>query len=197
MSHMQALLSRAQNQCELCGSTNHLSIYGVKGQHLTDEDSALIICSNCKLQIETPSKIKLGHWQCLLTTIWSEYGPVKIMCYRILEYLKKETWASELLEQLYLSDEELIIAKAEPLKNPNDNQTVADDASTIDANGTKLLEGDSVTLIKDLNVKGAGFTAKRGTIVKNIHLTNNPEHIEGKVNGTAIVIIAEFVKKSI
>jgi len=51
-------------------------------------------------------------------------------------------------------------------------------------------------LIKDLDVKGAGFTAKRGTAVRNISLTSNPEHIEGRVNGTRIVLLTCFLKKS-
>jgi protein PhnA len=67
---------------------------------------------------------------------------------------------------------------------------------TVDSNGTELLEGDSVTLIKDLDVKGANFTAKRGTMVKNIHLTDNPEHIEGKVNKQSIVLKTCFLKKA-
>ncbi|MGL5800184.1 MAG: PhnA domain-containing protein, partial [Plesiomonas sp.] len=57
-------------------------------------------------------------------------------------------------------------------------------------------DGDSVTLIKDLVVKGANFTAKRGTMVKNITLTSNPEHIEGRVNGVHIVLVAAFLKKA-
>ena len=57
--------------------------------------------------------------------------------------------------------------------------------------------GDSVTLIKDLNVKGANFTAKRGTAVRNISLVqDNPEHIEGRVEGQRIVILTQFVKKN-
>jgi protein PhnA len=60
-----------------------------------------------------------------------------------------------------------------------------------------LASGDSVTLIKDLEVKGAGFTAKRGTAVRTISLVQeNPEHIEGRVNGQRIVILTKFVKKS-
>ncbi|MDD4885088.1 PhnA domain-containing protein, partial [Sulfuricurvum sp.] len=53
-----------------------------------------------------------------------------------------------------------------------------------------------VTLIKDLEVKGAGFTAKRGTIVKNIRLTDDPKYIEGKINGSTIVLVAAFMKKA-
>jgi protein PhnA len=65
-----------------------------------------------------------------------------------------------------------------------------------DSNGTLLAEGDTVTLIKDLDVKGAGFTAKRGTVVKNIHLTDDPKYIEGKINGSLIVIVSAYTKKA-
>jgi protein PhnA len=52
-------------------------------------------------------------------------------------------------------------------------------------------------LIKDLNVKGANFTAKLGTAVKGIsQVANNSEHIEGKVNGQQIVILTKFYKKA-
>jgi protein PhnA len=65
-----------------------------------------------------------------------------------------------------------------------------------DSNGLILNAGDSVTIIKDLDVKGTSFVAKRGTLVQRIALTENPEHIEGKVNGTKIVILTCYVKKS-
>lgn len=58
-----------------------------------------------------------------------------------------------------------------------------------------LQAGDTVTLIKDLDVKGSSLTAKRGTAVRNIGLTSNPEHIEGRVDGQRIVILTKFVKK--
>ncbi|MBV1907027.1 MAG: alkylphosphonate utilization protein [Pseudomonadales bacterium] len=67
----------------------------------------------------------------------------------------------------------------------------------MDSNGAVLSNGDTVTLTKDLNVKGADFTAKRGTAVRGISLVvDNAEHIEGKVNGQQIVILTKFVKKS-
>ena len=56
--------------------------------------------------------------------------------------------------------------------------------------------GDNVIIIKDLEVKGAGWTAKRGTVVKNITLTDNPEQIEGKVNGVKIILLSKFLKKA-
>lgn len=64
------------------------------------------------------------------------------------------------------------------------------------SNGTVLNAGDNVTLIKDLVVKGGGFTAKRGTLVKSIFLTSNPRHVEGRVNGSVIVLVSAFLKKA-
>ena len=62
--------------------------------------------------------------------------------------------------------------------------------------GAILETGDTVTLIKDLDVKGANFVAKRGTAVRGIALVAyNPEHIEGRVNGTRIVILTQYVRK--
>lgn len=64
-----------------------------------------------------------------------------------------------------------------------------------DSNGNLLQEGDSVHLIKDLKVKGSSSTLKRGTVVKNIRLTDNDEEIEGKVEKTMMVLKTCFVKK--
>jgi len=67
----------------------------------------------------------------------------------------------------------------------------------LDSNGVKLEAGDSVVLIKDLKVKGTSMIAKRGTAVRRITLVHdNPQHIEGKVEGQRIVILTEFVKKT-
>ncbi len=67
-----------------------------------------------------------------------------------------------------------------------------------DSNGTRLADGDSVTLIKDLKVKGSGgVTLKRGTLIKNIRLTNDEDEIEcnaDKVKG--LVLRTEFLKKA-
>ena len=64
-----------------------------------------------------------------------------------------------------------------------------------DSNGTLLNEGDSVSIIKDLKIKGSSSVIKRGTIVKNIRLTDSEEEIEGKVEKSMMVLKAEFVKK--
>ena len=64
-----------------------------------------------------------------------------------------------------------------------------------DSNGTLLAEGDSVTLIKDLKVKGSSLTLKRGAMVKNIRLTNSAGEIEGRAGGSTMVLKTEFLKK--
>ncbi|MFD2236690.1 alkylphosphonate utilization protein [Aureimonas populi] len=68
---------------------------------------------------------------------------------------------------------------------------------TKDANGTILSEGDSVTLVKDLKVKGTNVTLKRGTLVKNIRLTGNPGEIECRAEKVKdLVLKTEFLKKA-
>lgn len=66
-----------------------------------------------------------------------------------------------------------------------------------DSNGTILKDGDNVTLIKDLKVKGANQTLKRGTMIKGIRLTDDPDEIDcrhEKIKG--LVLRTEFVKKA-
>ena len=65
------------------------------------------------------------------------------------------------------------------------------------SNGALLADGDSVALIKDLKVKGASVTLKRGTVVKNIRLTGGEGEIECRVEKVRdLVLKTEFVKKA-
>ncbi len=64
-----------------------------------------------------------------------------------------------------------------------------------DSNGVELLDGDSVTVIKDLKVKGSSMVIKRGTKVKSIRLTDNPEEVDCKIDGSSIVLKTCFLKK--
>ena len=65
-----------------------------------------------------------------------------------------------------------------------------------DSTGNILQDGDSVTVIKDLKVRGSSDVIKRGTMVKNIRLTDDPAEIDCRVNKTAMVLRTEFVKKA-
>ena len=110
----------------------------------------------------------------------------------MLNKLRKEGWPNDLLDMMYLDDEERTWAEAS-----GDHIAEEDKIVHRDANGAVLSTGDNVVLIKDLNVKGGGFTAKRGTAVRKIALvSDNAEHIEGRVEGQQIVIITKYVKKT-
>ncbi|GAA3981780.1 hypothetical protein GCM10022210_36490 [Mucilaginibacter dorajii] len=64
-----------------------------------------------------------------------------------------------------------------------------------DSNGNILNDGDSVTLIKSLKVKGGGVTLKQGTLVKKIRLTDDDKEVDCKIDGMSIVLKTEFLKK--
>lgn len=130
------------------------------------------------------------HWACLQTAIWSEDAAVQVAAYRLAYALRSEAWAAELLDTVWLEPDLLAQAQAHPIVAP----TSSDHR---DSNGQPLAHGDTVVLVKDLTVKGANFTAKRGTAVRGISLVqDNPEQIEGRVNDQRIVILTRFVKKS-
>jgi protein PhnA len=127
-----------------------------------------------------------NHLRCLSSAIWSEHTPVQVLAWRVLDRLSDNAWARDLSDQIYMDDETLAWARAGAIRV----------SAHKDANGATLENGDNVVLIKDLPVKGAGFTAKRGTPVRGISLVqDNPAHIEGRVEGQRIVILTEFVKK--
>ncbi|VAW47075.1 Protein PhnA [hydrothermal vent metagenome] len=184
----QTLLARSGNQCELCGATEHLSVMDILPSNGSAEQ-AVFVCQTCKNQIEDPTTMDANHWRCLNDSMWNPEPAVQVLSFRLLTALRSEGWTQDLLDRMYLDDDTRAWAEA----GLHDEEEVA---PTKDSNGALLQEGDNVTLIKDLVVKGANFTAKRGMLVKNIHLTDNPLHIEGKVNGTQIVLVAAFLKKA-
>lgn len=71
----------------------------------------------------------------------------------------------------------------------------ASDNTPRDSNGAELIDGDSVTVIKDLKVKGSSMVIKRGTKVKSIRLTEDPEEVDCKIDGSSIVLKTCFLKK--
>jgi len=167
-----------KDNCELCASQEGLSLYTVE-----PKDDTITVCETCLTSMDKPTENEI-HWHCLNDAMWSETPAVQVMAYRIYSRLGNQ----EQLDMMYMEDdvkawaeEGLADENAEPVR---------------DANGTILQAGDSVSIIKDLVVKGAGFTAKQGTTVKNIKMVpNDPTHIQGKVNGSTIFIIAAFLKK--
>lgn len=71
----------------------------------------------------------------------------------------------------------------------------AEDTTPRDSNGAELLDGDAVTVIKDLKVKGSSMVIKRGTKVKSIRLTEEPTEVDCKIDGSSIVLKTCFLKK--
>ena len=191
MSTESTLQKRSDSSCELCKSKNELSVYVIPPGTDNVPDNSILTCSLCQNQISSSENLDGHHWHCLNDSIWSQTPAVQIVSWRLLKRLTQqeppEMWASDILDMVYFDDELISWAEAD---NNDELET-----PTKDCNGTILQSGDTVTLIKDLDVKGAGFTAKRGTAVRNISLTSNPEHIEGKVNGTRIVLLTCFLKK--
>jgi protein PhnA len=146
------------------------------------------LCSECLEHLDT-AKDEPHYWNCLHGAVWSEKPAVKVLSARILHQISEQSFAQDLIDSLVLEDQWKKYVS--PTSDADEGEV-----PTCDSNGTPLIEGDSVTLIKDLDVKGAGFTAKRGTMVRNIHLTGDPALIEGKVNGSTIVLKTQFLKKA-
>lgn len=185
------LLERYHGKCELCGSEDNLSAYEVPPFEDQNLEHLVLTCGACRSQLDS-SVFDAKHWHCLKESMWSEVPGVRVLAYRILHQIKSEGWPQGFLELLYLEDDVLQWAQA-----TGNHKTEEQIDLPKDSNGNSLENGDQVVIIKDLNVKGANFTAKRGTVVKNIVLVaDHPEYIEGKINGQQIVILTKFVKKS-
>lgn len=182
------LQQRSSSACEFCGADADLKTLHIAPADFS-ADKCVLACATCANQMIGEAELDLNHWRCLQDAIWSEQEAVQIASFRLLQVIKDEAWAAALIDQMYLDDDQ--IAWAEAL-----NEEASSAVVHKDSNGTVLLDGDSVSLIKDLEVKGAGFTAKRGTVVKNISLTSNPEQIEGRINGTKLVLLTCFMKKA-
>ncbi len=191
MSIEQALETRSGNTCELCGSTDGLTVYEVPNSPTDGADASVFACGTCSTQLNDADSVDANHWRCLNDSMWSEVDAVKVVAFRMLNQLKGEGWPQDLLDMMYLEDD--VKAWAEAGLAAEGEEAIVHR----DSNGAVLEAGDSITIIKDLVVKGGGFTAKRGTAVRNIRLVlDNPEHIEGRVNGQMIVILTEFIKKN-
>lgn len=191
MSIEKKLTERSGSACELCGSRSTLQIYAVEPGS-SDAEKNILVCLKCLGQIIEPETMEANHWRCLNTSMWSVEPAVQVMAWRILYKLRHEGWTQDLLDMFYLDEETLSWARAGLPEEDQQETTVHKDS-----NGTILHKGDAVVLVKDLVVKGGGFTAKRGTAVRNIALVEgNAGQIEGRVNGQQIVILTQFVKKS-
>lgn len=169
--------------CELCGSDDDVNILELAPSDGSEEQS-IYLCANCKGQIDS-GDLDETHFNCLNDSMWSEIPAVAVMSYRLLHTLGRQ----DLVDMMYMEED---------VKSWADAGLESEDKLVYkDANGVTLQAGDTVVITKDLDVKGTGFTAKRGTAVRNIGLVaNDDKHIEGRVNGVKIHILTCYLKKS-
>lgn len=191
MSIETTLRQRSGNQCELCKSTADLSVYTVPPGDESNADENMLVCSKCLAQIQKKEEPDAQHWSCLSESMWSEVPAVQVMAWRMLNRFRNESWAADNLDMLYLSDELL-----EWAKKTGDHESSGEVELHRDCNGAQLFDGDTIVLMKSLDVKGSTLNAKMGTAVKNIRLVaDNTEQIEGKIDGMAVIILTKFVRK--
>jgi protein PhnA len=192
MSIEKDLQKRCNNLCELCGSDEANTMYAVPYSPSNKLEHHLWICQTCNTQMANIETANENHWRCLKDSIWSEQSVVKVVSWRMLHKLKNFDWTQDLIDIAYLDEDEMAWAKASGDDINQDNIE-----KHLDCFGAVLQSGDNVVLTKTLDVKGASFNAKVGTVVHNIHLVgDNTDQIEGRVNGSMIVILTKYVRKS-
>ncbi len=163
-------------------------VYLVEPKTEATPENCILISKNLKDQIENPETMNPNDWRGLSDSMWNENLPVQVVSWRMLARLKNH----DLLEMMYLDEEALEWAKATGEDQDDEGKIVHKDS-----NGNILKDGDSVVLIKDLDVKGATFTAKRGAAVHNIKLVwDDANLIEGRVENQNIYILTQYVKKT-
>ncbi len=189
------LEERSGNTCELCSATDtleqkvHLAAYEVPDSPKNVKDTSILACETCRTQLEDASQVDPNHWRALNDSMWSPVPAVQVVVYRMLDQLRPHGWPVDLIDMMYMEEDTQQWAEDGIQRGPKIIHK--------DVNGNILQRGDSIVLIKDLDVKGAGFTAKRGTPVRNITLVHdNAGQVEGRVNGIHIVILTEYVKKT-
>ena len=157
------LQQRSGGQCELCKATGTLKAYEVPPSISNSLDQVILICAKCQAQIDKKEELDSSHWKCLTESMWSEVQGVQVMSWRILNRLRQESWAQDSVDMMYFDEATLAWAKA---TGDHENDAAVDLHK--DSNGNVLQTGDTVVLIKSLDVKGSTLNAKMGTVVKNI-----------------------------
>ncbi|SOH92582.1 phosphonoacetate hydrolase [Monaibacterium marinum] len=189
MALIDDLLARADGACELCRSTTDLTPFALTPPDGYADSAEVLTCAECNRRLTDRDLSDPDHWRALENTMWTPIPPVQVVAWRILSGLSRLDWAADLKSQLWLDEETQAWAQ---MRAP----AAVQEPTHRDSNGAALADGDTVTLIKDLNVKGSSQTAKRGTAVRGISLVaDNGDQIEGRVNGERIVILTQFVKK--
>jgi len=182
------LKDRSGSLCEISGSDENLVVYLVEPKTEATPENCILITKSLRDQIQNAETMNPNDWRGLSDSMWNENLPVQIVSWRMHARLKN----MDMLEMMYLDEDALEWAKATGEADDDEGKIVHKDS-----NGNVLLDGDSVVLIKDLDVKGATFTAKRGAAVHNIKLVwDDANLIEGRVENQSIFILTQYVKKT-
>ncbi|NRA13282.1 MAG: PhnA domain-containing protein [Crocinitomicaceae bacterium] len=190
MSLEKELAARSGGSCELCGATGDLNIFVVAPKKGDSANDLVHTCNTCNGQLTQEVDVDPNHWRCLNDSMWSEVSVVKVVALRMLNQLKGEGWPNDLIDMMYLEEDDMKWAK-EGIEDESEEKIIHRDS-----NGVVLSSGDSVVVVKDLKVSGSSLVAKRGTAVRNISLVyDNAEQIEGKVEGQTVVLLTKYLKK--
>ncbi len=183
MTLSKNLLERCDGNCELCNVNPAETEYIVSPKEGDDISEMVALCNTCFSHLDEDLS---DYWRCLEGSIWSAYDSVQVLSYRILYRMQSASWVNEVMNSVDLDEKNIAWAMF-----PYEKQAVHKDGF-----GNILVQGDTVVLTQNLNVKGTSFTAPKGTIVKKIKLvSDNFEQIEGKINDQTIVLLTKFVKK--
>ncbi len=179
---------RSGSVCEISGSDENLVVYIVEPKTEAIPENCILITKSLRDQIENKELMNANDWRGLSDSMWNENLPVQIVSWRMHARLKN----NDMLEMMYLDEDALEWAKATGEDEDDEGKIIHKDS-----NGNILQDGDSVVLIKDLDVKGATFTAKRGAAVHNIKVVwDDVNLIEGRVENQHIYILTQYVKKT-
>ena len=178
------LRERNQGLCELCNTKPATVEYLVSPRKEEMIENQVALCETCLAKLD--QKEQESHWRCLEGSIWSPVSSVQALSYRILYSYRNQEWAENVINSIDL-DENIVQWALSPFEITDGHK---------DAFGNLLENGDTVVLTQALNVRGASFSAAKGTVVKKIRLVpDNTEQIEGKINDQTIVILTKYVKK--
>ena len=149
MSLEKKLQERSNGTCELCEAAEAINVYSVSHGSGADIDTNVHLCDKCLAQVNITEELESSYWEAFLpNTMWSGVAAVQVLAWRMLNRFREETWAHDALETLYLDEDNLEWAKA-----TGEHLTDIEDTLHRDCNGELMLPGDSVSLIKDLDVK--------------------------------------------
>jgi len=191
MNVEQQLMERSSGKCELTGTTGNLQVYAVFPKTDKDAEGCIYISESCVMQLDKKVEADALLKNALKDSIWSPVNAVQVTAWRMLNRLSNETWAIDLLDMVYLDADLLEWAQA-----TGDHIEINENEIYKDSNGAILQQGDSVVLIKTLDVKGSSVSARVGTVVKNIKLVSgNNEQVEGRIDGQQIVILTKYLKR--